>query len=195
MQDLTETRSLKHVFSAEDHLKNCDEMARLMDSQGAMEQTHKEIKAGLKQEEEALASNVGRYLGFVRDKYEYRKTPCKWFWDTPTPGIKTLYRIDTWESVDVRPMEDYERQQLLKFMEENPQSEPVAVQADMSDWNKGETDPAATAIDALVDAASGERQTLGDLYDETVESARVKTVPDSTVFPVDAAATGKKRRR
>lgn len=37
MQDLTETRSLKHVFTAEDHLKNCDEMARLMDAQIQME--------------------------------------------------------------------------------------------------------------------------------------------------------------
>lgn len=120
MQDLTETRSLKHVFSMEDHLKNCDEMARLMDAQSQMEITHKEIKSGLKQEEDTLASNIGKYVGFIRDKYEYRKTPCRWSWDTPHSGMKSLYRIDTWELVDVKGMEDYERQQVLKFMEENP---------------------------------------------------------------------------
>lgn len=127
MQDLTETRSLKHVFTAEDHLKNCDEMARLMDAQIQMELTHKEIKSGLKQEEESLSSNIGKYVGFIRDKYEYRKTPCRWTWDMPHSGMKSLYRIDTWELVDVKGMEDYERQQLLKFMEENP---PMTVQVE-----------------------------------------------------------------
>lgn len=132
MQDLTETRSLKHVFTAEDHLKNCDEMARLMDAQVQMELTHKEIKAGLKQEEEALSSNISKYVGFIRDKYEYRKTPCRWTWDMPHSGMKSLYRIDTWELVDVKGMEDYERQQLLKFMEQESQQEPanVAVEDD-----------------------------------------------------------------
>lgn len=129
MQDLTETRSLKHVFTAEDHLKNCDEVARLMDAQVQMEMTHREIKAGLKQEEEALSSNISKYVGFIRDKYEYRKTPCRWTWDMPHSGMKSLYRIDTWELVDVKGMENYERQQLLKFMEQqqdDPPTDPVA---------------------------------------------------------------------
>lgn len=173
MQDLTETRSLKHVFTAEDHLKNCDEVARLMDAQVQMELTHKEIKAGLKQEEEALSSNISKYVGFIRDKYEYRKTPCRWTWDMPHSGMKSLYRIDTWELVDVKGMEDYERQQLLKFMEENP---PMTVQVE-------DDPPSAPVLEevqpeitpgVIVDEDSFGVQEVGAAADEIEQAAPVK---------------------
>jgi hypothetical protein len=113
---ITETRMLPYIFTAEEHLENSAEMARLYDQLSELEATHKQIKTSLKEEADAVLANLGRVVRFVRDKRDHRKTECRWIFDCPAIGQKTLRRNDTDADVEVRRMEDHEKQESLNLV-------------------------------------------------------------------------------
>lgn len=112
----TETRMLRYNFTPEEHLENTAEMARLYDQLEELDASHRQIKASLKEEAEALAANLGRHVRLVRDKCDHRKIECRWIYDAPANGQKTLRRNDTEVDVEVRKMEDYEKQESLNLV-------------------------------------------------------------------------------
>jgi hypothetical protein len=115
MKTITETRMLPYIFTPEEHLENSAEMARLYDQLEELDATHRQIKASLKEELEALSANLGRVVRLVRDKRDYRKTECRWIFDCPAVGQKTLRRNDTDIDVEVRRMEEHEKQESLNL--------------------------------------------------------------------------------
>lgn len=135
MKIITETRMLPYVFTPEEHLENSAEMARLFDQVSELEATHKQIKTSLKEEADALAASLGRVVRFVRDKRDFRKTPCRWIMDCPDLGRKTLRRDDTDADVEVLRMEDHEKQETLNLQPVNaeltlePESDVIVVPA------------------------------------------------------------------
>ena len=114
----TEKRMLRYNFTPEEHLANCDDLARLFDQQTELESSHRSIKAQLKEAEEEINARLGRHVRFVRDKYDHRPIECTWLLDNPSPGRKSLVRLDTNDTVEIRVMEDWEKQQTLNFREE-----------------------------------------------------------------------------
>lgn len=122
----TERRMLRYNFTPDEHLANCAEMARLIDSASELEASHKQIKAQLKEDAESVTANIGRFCRYVRDKADHRETECHWVFDTPGVGQKTLTRDDSGDVVEVRAMTDYEKQGTLKFVDENQEVLPLA---------------------------------------------------------------------
>lgn len=112
---INETRMLRYNFTAEEHLKNCDEAARLYDELSELEASHKSIKASLKEQEETKTAELARLMRLTRDKYDHRKIECRWIYDCPAVGQKTLRRNDTDADVEVRRMEDFEKQESLNL--------------------------------------------------------------------------------
>ena len=144
---ITETRMLPYIFTAEEHLENSAEMARLYDQLSELEATHKQIKTSLKEEADALAANLGRVVRFVRDKRDYRKAECRWIFDCPTVGQKTLRRNDTDADVEVRRMEDFEKQETLNL-------QPTTEDLPLTNVVMMPVDPTATALDAASKVAA-----------------------------------------
>jgi len=124
---MTEKRMLRYNFTPEEHLANCDEMARLFGEQGELEATQKSIKSQLKEDEETLNAKLGRHVRFVRDKYDHRPIDCKWLIDNPKPGQKSLVRLDTYDTVEIRAMDEWEKQQSLNLQPapETAEASPV----------------------------------------------------------------------
>ena len=112
---ITETRMLRYNFTPDEHLANAAEMARLADKLSQIESDHKEIKAQLKSDKEAVLADMGRHVRLVRDKSDHRKIECRWIYDCPAVGQKTLRRNDTDTDVEVRRMEDHEKQESLNL--------------------------------------------------------------------------------
>jgi len=115
MKTITETRMLPYIFTADEHLQNAAEMARLADQVSELASTHKQIKSSLKEELETLNASLQRMVRFVRDKRDFRKTECRWIMDCPAVGQKTLRRNDTDIDVEVRRMEEHEKQESLNL--------------------------------------------------------------------------------
>lgn len=115
MKLITETRSLKYQFTREEHEANSQEMARLLGAREEMEKTHKLVKSGLAEQEKQTDTDLARHGRYVRDKFDHRIIVCQWLLNNPTPGQKSLVRTDTNDTVEVRRMEDHERQESLKF--------------------------------------------------------------------------------
>lgn len=113
---ITETRMLRYNFTPDEHLANSAEMARLYDNLSELEETHKSIKASLKEQEVAATSELSRIVRLVREKCDHRKTECRWIYDVPTVGQKTLRRNDTDADVETRRMEDFEKQESLNLV-------------------------------------------------------------------------------
>lgn len=115
MKIITETRSLKCMFSREEHEANSSEMARLLGAKDEMEETHKIVKSGLNEQMKQVEADLSRHGRYVRDKFDHRIVTCQWLMNNPVPGRKSLVRTDTMDTVEERKMEDHERQESLKF--------------------------------------------------------------------------------
>lgn len=115
MKIITETRSLKCMFSREEHEANSSEMARLLGAKDEMEETHKIVKSGLNEQMKQVEADLSRHGRYVRDKFDHRIVTCQWLMNNPVPGRKSLVRTDTMDTVEERKMEDRERQESLKF--------------------------------------------------------------------------------
>lgn len=134
---INETRMLRYNFTAEEHLQNCDEAARLYDELSEMEASHRSIKASLKEQEKTKTSELARLMRLTRDKYDHRKIECRWIYDCPNVGQKTLRRNDTNADVEVRLMEDFEKQESLNLQ---PVTEALPLIAVLESTSKGVAD-------------------------------------------------------
>ena len=59
---------------------------------------------------------LGSHSGFVRSKFEFRETECKKFFNY-TDRVVSVVRLDTYETVETRPMKDEEAQMELSDAE------------------------------------------------------------------------------
>lgn len=121
----TERRMLRYNFTPDEHLANCAEMARLYDAASEMEANHKSIKAKLKEDEENTTAQIGRACRFVRDQHDFREIECKWEYNVPGEGQKSCIRLDTGITVEVRAMQEWEKQETLKFEEDKQEGLPL----------------------------------------------------------------------
>lgn len=154
----TERRMLRYNFTPDEHLANCAEMARLIDSASELEASHKQIKAQLKEDAESVTANIGRFCRYVRDKADHRETECRWELDKPGEGHKRLLRIDTGDTVEIRAMTDLDKQGALKFTDENQDELPLTdAVVDAIEKLRPE---AGSSIESVTISAGGESVTL-----------------------------------
>lgn len=138
----TEKRMLRYNFTPDEHLANSAEMARLFGKLEEMEENHKSIKASLKEQEKTTAAELSRVVRLVRDKCDHRETECRWIYDAPAVGQKTLRRNDTDVDVEVRAMADHEKQESLNLQ---PRTEDLPLDA-----------PPAEAVVLIIEPAAAE---------------------------------------
>lgn len=181
MKVITETRMLPYNFTAEEHLENSAEMARLYDQLSELEATHKQIKTSLKEEADALLANLGRIARFVRDKRDYRKTACRWIMDCPEVGRKTLRREDTDTDIEVTRMEEHEKQESLNLQ---PTTDDLPL-----------TEAGGTRVDMSPGKPATEKQIYGDGADQVIDHAPVESSTLASAREADGGTHAKRSRK
>jgi hypothetical protein len=81
------------------------------------EEEKKAVTSQLKAKCDGLASKISELAGKITAGFEYRTVPCEIRFDDPKAGLKSTYRLDTGEVVNVDPMTLTERQAELPLTE------------------------------------------------------------------------------
>jgi hypothetical protein len=107
------TEYLKYTFSEDEQRVNAQALARANRELAQLELRKKEVVSQLKAEADAKNADIARFSEFINNGYTFRDLDCEVRFDSPSEGLKTIYRIDTGEEVGVQKMAEFERQQML----------------------------------------------------------------------------------
>lgn len=111
--------SLRVDFTADELLNLARKQAEAHGDLNRAEEEKKAATAQLKARCESISARISELAGKITAGFEYRMTPCEIRFDDPKPGLKTTYRLDTGESVNVDPMSMSERQAELSLVEDD----------------------------------------------------------------------------
>ena len=106
------------------------DLAKTHQDIGEIERHKKEINDDFKAKISALEASTSSLSRAISNGYEYREVECEWafFWEK---GEKHMVRLDTGETVEIRKISDFERQDRLhldepeqKKSKKKPKEEP-----------------------------------------------------------------------
>ena len=106
------------------------DLAKTHQDIGEIERHKKEINDDFKAKISALEASTSSLSRAISNGYEYREVECEWafFWEK---GEKHMVRLDTGETVEIRKISDFERQERLpldepeqKKSKKKPKEEP-----------------------------------------------------------------------
>jgi hypothetical protein len=113
MQTKKVAEYLKYEFSEEETRDNAKSLARTSQQLSELELKKKQMMADIKSEIDDANAYAARLARWVNDEYDFRNVECEVTFDTPSPGWKTIVRLDTGESVKEARMTSEEMQQAL----------------------------------------------------------------------------------
>jgi len=115
-QQSTETtkisRSLKYEFTRDELLALSETMAEAHEEQAQAEGKLKSVQAQIKAEVELARAKLASVASKIKARHEYREFDCEETRDFEN-SLVTVVRLDTFETVESRPMQPWERQQSL----------------------------------------------------------------------------------
>ena len=118
MQDGLIKMSLRCIFTQEELVERAKQLGEVNRKKVNLEDDKKRVTTEYASRIADAASEVGILSEKVTNGYEHRDVECTVKYDTPKPGMKTIYRNDTGVQVDVRQMNDEERQLKLALLSE-----------------------------------------------------------------------------
>ncbi len=107
--------SLRVDFTPPELLNLARKQAEAHGELNRAEEEKKAATAQLKARCEGISARISELAGKITSGFEYRTVPCEVSYDDPKPGLKTTYRLDTGEAVNVDPMSMAERQSELEL--------------------------------------------------------------------------------
>ena len=109
------SRMLQCMLTDADRIARGRDMADEKDAKDRLESQMSEVSKDFKAKIAAKDTRISSLASVIRAGYEYREVPCEIYLDTPAPGMKTIFRIDTGEMVERTEMTDTEKQTLMPF--------------------------------------------------------------------------------
>jgi hypothetical protein len=109
---------LKYQFSVEETRENAKRLARKNQELAELELKKKQLAADIKAEIDNANADAAKLARWVNDEYDFRMVDCEVMLDSPTAGLKTVYRLDTAEVVKQEKMSTEEMQQSLQFQDQ-----------------------------------------------------------------------------
>jgi predicted secreted Zn-dependent protease len=106
------TKSLKHEFTNNELLVLSATMAEAHEEQAQAEGKLKSVQAQIKAEVELARAKLASVASKIKARHEYRDFDCEETKDFEN-SLVTVVRLDTYETVESRPMQTWERQQSL----------------------------------------------------------------------------------
>lgn len=108
----TTERNLKCVLVQSEMLDYSKKLARSQQDKIGVEEQKKEVMDQIKGRLSALECEIGKLSRSINNGYEYRDVECQWEYDWKKK-TKKLIRLDTEDVVEVREIEDWEKQKNL----------------------------------------------------------------------------------
>lgn len=104
---------LKYSFTEEETRENAKRLARKNQELAELELKKKQLAADIKSEIDSANADAAKLARWVNDEYDFRMIDCEIMLNSPTSGLKTIYRVDTGEVVKQDRMTSDELQQEL----------------------------------------------------------------------------------
>lgn len=121
-----DTRHLPVPLTEPELLDFGQQLARACKEHEHAENQRKLTAAQLKGDVDSKAATVDRLTSIVSSKEEVRKIACLWQMNTPKPGQKSLIRLDTQASIEMRDMTGEDVQGELELEETETLGDAVA---------------------------------------------------------------------
>ena len=118
------TVSVRCALTTDDRLRIGSEMADAAAHIEQLEDDLKELKESYKARTTAAEAVISRCQRALRNNYQMGDRLCQWQLDAPTPGMKSLIRLDTFEPIETTRMEERDMQTSLPFDDPVPTEEP-----------------------------------------------------------------------
>lgn len=115
------TENLPCELANEQLLEKGTRQSELVDEIAKLETAKKSQASHYKGEIETRQSSVAQLSRQIREKREYKDVLCEWRYGWHDPDSKSLIRLDTAEVVRTVPIQDHERQEMLKLELEKEQ--------------------------------------------------------------------------
>jgi hypothetical protein len=108
-----ETRILKYLFTVDELREIASNLARECRELEQLEFEKKQVVSDFKAKIDAHNAQVSKLSAHINNGHEYRYIECSVFLNDPTPGKRTVIRIDNNETVAVEDMPKEEMQEDL----------------------------------------------------------------------------------
>ena len=109
-----ESQSLKCVLTEKELLQCGDELATALDNLRQLGEEKDAVSKQFKAKETSIDAEITTKQLLVRNKYQYRRTPCE-LTINYTTQTATVARLDTGEVVVDRPLAESEKQMEIDF--------------------------------------------------------------------------------
>lgn len=119
---------LRYEFTEKEMRDIAKDLAKGNQDLESIEREKKQVVAAFAARATETAARVSRLAGYIREGYDYRDVECQVNFHLPRTGVKTIWRMDTGETVREVPMDKFELQEVLPFAEEEAEQEATTVQ-------------------------------------------------------------------
>lgn len=110
-------RQLRYNFTDPERIEKAKSLAEALNRAAATEAELSRIKSDYKARLESIQAEVDLYNSAVLSGYELREYLCRWSYDEPHKGRKTLRKTEGGEIVAVEDMTERDRQMVMEIIE------------------------------------------------------------------------------
>jgi hypothetical protein len=112
------TRLLRVAYSDREVLDKASELSSQLQTRNRFRSELKNTVSMIQAKIKAVDTQITTLTEQVSTRADMRDIPCEWHMHTPEKGMKTLYRADTMETVDVSAMVKSDHQMVLDDLNE-----------------------------------------------------------------------------
>ena len=110
-------RQLRYNFTDAERIEKAKALAESLNRYAATEAEKKRIAKDYDSRLDVIQAEIDLLNGSVLSGYELREYPCRWSYDEPTRGRKTLRKVEGGETVAVEDMTERDRQMVMEIID------------------------------------------------------------------------------
>lgn len=115
----TITREIKHTLGEPEKMKYGKYLAEKISERDQIALDKKEAMSEFKSRLDNVMADINSFSEALNTGFEMREVKCEVFFNLPSPGKKTIVRMDTGEEIGIENMTEDEKQEELPFNEDN----------------------------------------------------------------------------
>jgi hypothetical protein len=115
----TITKEIKHTLEESDKMKYGKYLAEKIAERDQITLEKKESMSEFKSRLDNVMTDINGFSEALNSGFEMREVKCEVFFNLPSPGKKTIVRMDTGEEIGIESMTEEEKQEELPFNDED----------------------------------------------------------------------------
>jgi len=113
----TVLKEIKHTLDETDKMKYGKYLAEKISERDQIALEKKESMSVFKSRTDNCLTDINSFSEALNSGFEMRQVKCEIFFNAPSPGRKTIVRMDTGEEIGIENMTEEEKQEELPFDE------------------------------------------------------------------------------